>query len=92
MSRAVNAPFEKYQSARVKFVTTVADLASRPQHIEALHAAGTIYFELTVTNRRDESVATVAARQCAEHTRVGCHSIGSIGEPLRRPGLRHRGQ
>jgi len=40
MSRAVNAPFEKYQSARVKFVTTVADLASRPQHIEALHAAG----------------------------------------------------
>lgn len=44
MSRAVNAPFEKYQSARVKFVTTVADLASRPQHIEALHAAGFILF------------------------------------------------
>ena len=47
MSRAVNAPFEKYQSARVKFVTTVADLASKPQHIEALHAAGTSFILTT---------------------------------------------
>jgi hypothetical protein len=55
MSRAVNAPFEKYQTARVKFVTTVADLASRPQHIEALHAAGTFLLLLTFFNRRYES-------------------------------------
>ena len=58
MSRAVNAPFEKYQSARVKFVTTVADLASRAQHIEALHAAGTL---LVSNNRRYESPASSSA-------------------------------
>jgi hypothetical protein len=59
MSRAVNAPFEKYQSARVKFVTTVADLASRPQHIEALHAAGKA--KVLSWGRRDELVASFVA-------------------------------
>lgn len=58
MSRAVNAPFEKYQTARVKFITTVADLASRPQHIEALHAAGIFSFPVILLNRRYESPAS----------------------------------
>ena len=40
MSRAVLAPFEAYQKARVTFVQTVAELAQRPQNIEALQSAG----------------------------------------------------
>ena len=40
MSRAVLQPFEEYQKARISFVQSIADLASRPQNIEALHAAG----------------------------------------------------
>ena len=40
MSRAVLAPFESYQKARVTFVQTVAELAQRPQNIEALQSAG----------------------------------------------------
>ena len=60
MSRAVLAPFEAYQKARVTFVQTVAELAQRPQNIEALQSAGkfldyflwsessALYFELTV--------------------------------------------
>jgi len=40
MSRAVLAPFEVYQKARVTFVQTVAELAQRPQNIEALQSAG----------------------------------------------------
>ena len=54
MSRAVLAPFEAYQKARVTFVQTVAELAQRPQNIEALQSAGKymfsspIYFKLHV--------------------------------------------
>jgi hypothetical protein len=33
-------PFEQYQKARVTFVQTVAELATRPQNIEALQSAG----------------------------------------------------
>lgn len=40
MSRAVLAPFEAYQKARVTFVQTIAELAQRPQNIEALQSAG----------------------------------------------------
>lgn len=40
MSRAVLAPFEAYQKSRVTFVQTVAELAQRPQNIEALQSAG----------------------------------------------------
>jgi hypothetical protein len=40
MSRAVLQPFEQYQKARVTFVQTVAELATRPQNIEALQSAG----------------------------------------------------
>ena len=40
MSRAVLQPFQAYQKARVQFVQTVAELATRPQNIEALQAAG----------------------------------------------------
>lgn len=43
MSRAVLAPFEAYQKARVTFVQTVAELAQRPQNIEALQSAGEYY-------------------------------------------------
>ena len=39
-SRAVLAPFETYQKSRVTFVQTVAELAQRPQNIEALQSAG----------------------------------------------------
>lgn len=44
MSRAVLAPFEAYQKARVTFVQTVAELATRPQNIEALQSAGILPF------------------------------------------------
>ena len=44
MSRAVLAPFEAYQKARVNFVQTVAELAQRPQNIEALQSAGKYKF------------------------------------------------
>ena len=40
MSKAVLQPFEQYQKARVTFVQTIAELATRPQNIEALQAAG----------------------------------------------------
>jgi hypothetical protein len=40
MSRAVLQPFEQYQKARVTFVQTVAELATRPQNIEVLQSAG----------------------------------------------------
>jgi HEAT repeat protein len=40
MSRAVLQPFEEYQKARISFSQSIAELASRPQNIEALHAAG----------------------------------------------------
>jgi hypothetical protein len=44
MSRAVLAPFEAYQKSRVTFVQTVAELATRPQNIEALQSAGKLIF------------------------------------------------
>jgi len=51
MSRAVLAPFEVYQKARVTFVQTVAELAQRPQNIEALQSAGMLtFFQLYFTN------------------------------------------
>ena len=40
MSRAVLQPFEEYQKARIAFVQNIAELASRPKNIEALHSAG----------------------------------------------------
>jgi 3-methyladenine DNA glycosylase AlkD len=40
MSRAVLQPFEEYQKSRVTFVQTVAELATRPQNIDALQSAG----------------------------------------------------
>lgn len=46
MSRAVLAPFEAYQKARVTFVQTVAELAMRPQNIEALQSAGKYPFKI----------------------------------------------
>ena len=42
MSRSILQPFEEYQKARVAFVQSMAELASRPQNIEALHAAGVV--------------------------------------------------
>ncbi|MCQ2817053.1 MAG: hypothetical protein MJ252_07290 [archaeon] len=40
MSRAILQPFEEYQKARIAFVQNIAELASRPKNIEALHSAG----------------------------------------------------
>lgn len=40
MSRAVLQVFEEYQKARVTFVQTIADLATKPQHIDSLQNAG----------------------------------------------------
>ena len=40
MSKAILQPFEDYQKARSTFVQSVADLATRPQNIIALHSAG----------------------------------------------------
>ena len=39
-SRAILQVFENYQQARTTFVQTIAELASRPQNIEALQNAG----------------------------------------------------
>ncbi len=39
MSRTVLQAFEDYQKARVSFVQTVADLATRPQNIDTLQNA-----------------------------------------------------
>ena len=47
MSRAVLQPFEVYQKARVQFVQTVAELATRSQNIEALQSAGFINHPIT---------------------------------------------
>ena len=49
MSRAVLQPFEVYQKARVQFVQTVAELATRSQNIEALQSAGFDIFHLSFT-------------------------------------------
>ena len=40
MSREILRPFEEYQKARINFVQTIADLASKSKNIEALNAAG----------------------------------------------------
>jgi hypothetical protein len=40
MSKSILKPFEDYQKARFSFVQTIADLATRPQNIIALHSAG----------------------------------------------------
>ncbi len=39
MARTVLQAFEDYQKARVSFVQTVADLATRPQNIDVLQNA-----------------------------------------------------
>ena len=59
MSRAVLAPFETYQKARVTFVQTVAELATRPQNIEALQSAGTLTQSL-IHSRCDGPIETSA--------------------------------
>ncbi len=63
MSRAVLAPFESYQKSRVTFVQTVAELATRPQNIEALQSAGNIlsYPFLILLARCDGSPETPVA-------------------------------
>ena len=65
MSRAVLAPFEAYQKARVTFVQTVAELAQRPQNIEALQSAG----KLTLKSIVDSSASSGShfACQTLEH-------------------------
>ena len=40
MPRSVLQPFEEYQKGRIQFVQTIAELATRPQNIEALQKAG----------------------------------------------------
>ena len=52
MSRAVLAPFEAYQKSRVTFVQTVAELATRPQNIEALQSAGKLLTTISHDNNR----------------------------------------
>lgn len=42
MSRSVLSVFEQYQQSRVEFVQTVAELATRPQNIDALQNAGVL--------------------------------------------------
>jgi 3-methyladenine DNA glycosylase AlkD len=42
MSRQIVQVFEQYQQSRVEFVQTVAELATRPQNIEALQNAGVL--------------------------------------------------
>ena len=61
MSRAVLAPFEAYQKARVTFVQTVAELAQRPQNIEALQSAGMLLNLFLIFNRCYGSLETTPA-------------------------------
>ena len=65
MSRAVLAPFEAYQKARVTFVQTVAELAQRPQNIEALQSAGK--FTLKSIDDASASRGSHPACQLPEH-------------------------
>ena len=65
MSRAVLAPFEAYQKARVTFVQTVAELAQRPQNIEALQSAGK--FTLKSIDDASASLDSHLACQLPEH-------------------------
>ena len=65
MSRAVLAPFEAYQKARVTFVQTVAELAQRPQNIEALQSAGKFTFKSFVDS--SASCGSYFAYQTLEH-------------------------
>ena len=51
--RRHGAVFEDYQKARTRFVQTVAELASRPQNVEALQAAGATLLPLAPGLRRD---------------------------------------
>ena len=70
MSRAVLAPFEAYQKARVTFVQTVAELAQRPQNIEALQSAGKFNLRSIV-----DSLAS-----CGSH--FACHSLEHVTETV----------
>ena len=71
MSRAVLAPFESYQKSRVTFVQTVAELATRPQNIEALQSAGNNQSFSRII-RCDGPVETPVVGQRAEHLTVSC--------------------
>ena len=42
MSRAILQVFEDFQRSRLTFVNTVAELAIRPQNIDALYSGGAI--------------------------------------------------
>ena len=53
--RAVLQVFENYQKARVNFVQTVAELATRPQNIEALQNAGVMQLPLLTRTCRAPS-------------------------------------
>ena len=70
MSRAVLAPFEAYQKARVTFVQTVAELAQRPQNIEALQSAG----KFTLKSFDDSSAS--------RGSHFACHSPEHVTETV----------
>lgn len=66
MSQSVLQVFETYQKARVQFVQQVAELATRPQNIEAMQNAGVMALlrPLLLDNVRGCPVA--APRRCGE--------------------------
>lgn len=54
MSRHVLQVFEQYQQARSSFVQTVAELAHRPQNIEALQVRRRHAHEVERTTKKEQ--------------------------------------
>jgi len=52
--------FEEYQKARIKFVQSIAEAATRPQNIEVMNNAGVMQLlrPLLLDNVRDNSIIT----------------------------------
>ena len=67
MSQSVLQVFEQYQKGRVQFVQSVAELATRPQNIEAMQNAGVMSLlrPLLLDNVGRRQRASPAARGAA---------------------------
>ena len=86
MSRELLRPFEEYQKARINFVQTIADLASKSQNIEALNAAGVmaLIFSLSKPNKFFKKVTCYVFKSVAKHSALLAEEVVKSGalEPL----------
>jgi len=78
MSRAILVPFEEYQKARITFVQTVADLATRPNNIETLFSAGVMSLLRPLLSDSVSSIqqsAALAIGRLANHSEPLAYSV-----------------